>query len=264
MDKLLNRDLRRRIIEKGFEHRHGHYGSSMSCVDTVKFLYDKVLTDDDVFIMSKGHGAPALHSVLESKGVVPRWTIHLEVDEEHGVMATGGSLGQGLSIALGRAYAKKLKADELSEEAYKHNEMFFELIKPGNVYCMIGDGELQEGMIWESLNIAKGLNVDNLVLLVDWNKYQAISSVKEIMGEDETTIRKKLEAFGYEVQTTNGHTEDGLETLRHVGERKGLQAVILDTQKGRGIPVLEKNPSFHVYYFHEHPEEMQEALEYLK
>lgn len=244
--EILNKDLRRRIIEKGHEFHHGHYGSSMSCVDTVKYLYDNVLTDDDIFIMSKGHGAPALHAVLETKGIEPKWTIHLEVDEEYGVMATGGSLGQGLSVALGRAYAKKLKGE------------------PGNVYCLNGDGELQEGMIWESLNIAKGLNVDNLIVLVDWNKYQAISSIREIMKEDDITIRNKLEAFGYNVQKINGHTEEGLEALRYVGERKGLKAIILDTQKGRGIPFLERNPSHHVLYMHEKPEVMKEALEYLK
>ena len=195
--------------------------------------------------MSKGHGAPALHAVLETKGIEPRWTIHLEVDEKHGVMATGGSLGQGLSVALGRAYGKKLQG------------------KKGNVYCMIGDGELQEGMIWESLNIAKGLSIDNLVLLVDWNKYQAISSVKEIMKEDADTITKKLNAFGYNVTYVDGHNEESLERICNLPS-SCLNAVLLDTQKGKGIPVLERNPSFHVYYFHEHPDEMEEALEYLK
>jgi len=244
--EILNKDLRRRIIEEGHKRRHGHYGSSMSCVDAVKFLYDKVLTDDDIFIMSKGHGAPALHAVLETKGIIPPWTIHIEYAEDRGIKATGGSLGQGLAVALGRAHAKQLKKEK------------------GNVYCLIGDGELQEGMCWESFNIARGLNVDNLIPLVDWNKYQAISSIKEIMKEDDKTIRNKLEAFGYNVQKINGHTEKGLEALRYVGKRKGLQAIILDTIKGLGIPVLERNPSFHVYYFNEHPEDMKEALEYLK
>ncbi len=242
---MLNKNLRRRIIEKGFEHKHGHYGSSMSCVDTVKFLYDNVLKENDLFIMSKGHGAPALHVVLESKGKTPKWTIHLEYDEENGVMATGGSLGNGLSIALGRAYAKKyLKKDG------------------GKVYCLLGDGEMQEGIIWESLNIAKRLNVDNLIILVDWNKYQAIDSIKEIMNEDFITLKNKLKAFGYNVLGINGHTNEGLNYLLNLG--KGLQAVILDTIKGYGMPFLEKNPTHHVLYLHEHPEIMEESLEYLK
>ena len=242
---MLNKDLRRRIIEKGFEHKHGHYGSSMSCVDTVAHLYNQVLKENDVFIMSKGHGAPALHAVLETKGFTPKWTIHLEYDPENGVEATGGSLGNGLSIALGRAYAKKyLKKDG------------------GKVYCMLGDGEMQEGIIWEALNIAKKFNVDNLVILVDWNKYQAIDSIKEVMMEDAEILKKKLEAFGYNVKTINGHTEEGLKGLENLGE--GLNAVIVDTIKGYGIPFLHKNPTHHVMYLHEKPEVMKEALEFLK
>jgi len=243
-DKILNKILRRRIITEGYKRKHGHYGSSMSCLDATKFLYDNVLTDNDIFIMSKGHGAPALHAVLETKGIIPPWTIHIEYAENKGIKATGGSLGEGLSVALGRAYAKKIKKEK------------------GKVYCLLGDGELQEGMCWECFNVAKGLNIDNLIPLIDWNKYQAISSIKEIMGEDDKTIRKKMEAFGYNVTQLNGHTLEGLEGLKHIP--KGLQAVILDTIKGLGIPVLHRNPSYHVYYFNEHPEDMKEALEYLK
>jgi len=217
----------------------------MSCVDAIKYIYDEILTDDDIFIMSKGHGAPALHAVLETKGIKPKWTIHLEFDEEHGIMATGGSLGQGLSVALGRAYAKKLQG------------------KKGNVYCMLGDGEMQEGMIWESFNIAKRFNVNNLIVLIDYNKYQAISSIKKIMKEDDKTIKNKLKAFGYNVITTDGHTIKGLKKIKKIKENK-LNAIILNTQKGKGIPFLEKNPSHHVLYMHERPEVMKEALEYLK
>ncbi len=241
---MINKDLRRRIIEEGFKRKHGHYGSSMSCVDAVKFLYDKVLQKDDMFIMSKGHGAPALHAVLESKGTKPKWTIHLEYDEANGIMATGGSLGQGLAVALGRAYAKKLQN------------------KPGNVYCLIGDGELQEGMIWETLNLAKRFKVHNLITLVDNNKYQAITSIKEVMDEDEYTIKNKLRAFGCSITEIDGHDNRSLEQLCSL--KNCLNAVILDTQKGKGIPFLEKNPSFHVIYMHERPEVMKEALEYLK
>ena len=244
MKRIINKDLRRKIIEKGFKHKHGHYGSSMSCVDTVAYLHRKVMKENDIFIMSKGHGAPALHVVSEEMGKKPRWTIHLELDEKSGVMATGGSLGNGLSIALGRAYAKKLRGDD------------------GKVYCLSGDGEMQEGMIWESLNIARRLKVDNLVVLVDWNKYQAIDSLEEVMGEGYQMLYDKLKAFGYNVTKINGHNNKSLEKLNHLG--KGLQAVILDTIKGYGIPFLERNPTHHVLYMHEKPEVMKEALEHLK
>ncbi len=158
-------------------------------------------------------------------------------------MATGGSLGQGLAIALGRAYAKKLNGK-------------------GNVYCLIGDGELQEGMIWESLNIANRLGVNNLVIMVDYNKYQAITSVEEVMGETYDSIKNKLEAFGCVTTTVDGHDNDSMKDILNL--KDGLNAVILKTQKGKGIPFLEKNPSFHVIYMHERPEVLKEALEALK
>jgi len=242
---MINKDLRRTIIEEGFKHKHGHYGSSMSCLDTVKFLYDKVLGKDDIFIMSKGHGAPALHVVNEARGIKPPWTIHLEYDPEGGVEATGGSLGNGLSIALGRAYAKNLKKDG------------------GKVYCLLGDGEMQEGMIWETLNIARRFKVSNLIVMVDWNKYQAIDSIEEVMGEDYYTIKNKLRAFGYNVIRVNGHDNRSLERICSLKDNC-LNAVILDTIKGYGIPFLERNPTWHVCYMHEHPEIMDEALESLK
>jgi len=241
---MINKDLRRRIITEGFKRKHGHYGSSMSCVDAVAYLYREVMTDDDIFIMSKGHGAPALHVVLEEKGIVPPWTIHIEYNEEKGIKATGGSLGHGLSIALGRAYAKTLKKEK------------------GNVYCLIGDGELQEGMIWECLNIIQRFKITNLIILVDWNKYQAIDSVKEVMNEDYLTIKNKFEAFGLNVIKVNGHSNESLSVIKDL--KKGLNVVVLDTIKGYGIPFLERNPTYHVIYLNERPEVMEEALEYLK
>lgn len=243
--EMLNKDLRRRILEKGLEHKHGHYGSSMSCVDAVKYLYDNILKEDDIFIMSKGHGAPALHAVLEKKGLPVRWTIHLEFDNKNGIHATTGSLGLGLSIALGRAFGKMLKKEK------------------GRVFCLVGDGELQEGVIWETINIASRFKVYNLIILVDYNKYQAISSVKDVMNEDNKTIKEKLKAFGCNVYNLNGHDYKNLKYLLELPQNK-LNAYILNTQKGRGIPFLEKNPSFHVLYMHEHPEIYKEVMENLK
>lgn len=243
--ELKNKDLRRRILEVGKEKKMGHYGSCMSCLDVIKFLYDEILKEEDIFILSKGHGAPALHAVLETKGFIPPWTIHNEYDEKNGIEATTGSLGLGLPTALGRAYAKKL------------------MNKKGKVYCILGDGEMQEGVIWESLNIAHRLNTNNLITMVDYNKYQAITSIKEIMDEDDVSLEKKLGAFGYEVSHFNGHDYNSLRGLLTLDDEK-MNAVILHTQKGRGIPHLERNPSWHVIYMHEHPEIYEEAMEHLK
>jgi len=245
---IINKDLRRRILEVGKIKKMGHYGSTMSCLDTVKFLYDNVLTDDDIFIMSKGHAAPALHAVLEQKGFTPPWTIHNEYDEANGIKATTGSLGLGLPTAIGRAFAKKLK-----------NE-------PGFVYCMCGDGEMQEGVIWESLNIASRFKLDNFVLIIDHNKYQAITSVKEIMDEDVKSLKQKIRAFGFECyEIKDGHNNESLNQYEWKNEKALYpQAVIIHTIKGKGIPYIETNPSFHVIYQHEHEKEFEEALEGLK
>jgi len=240
----MNEDLRLRILEVGKEKAFGHYGSTMSCLDTIKYLYDEVLTKDDIFILSKGHGAPALHAVLESKGLNPPWTVHNEYDEKNGIKATTGSLGLGLPTAVGRAYAKKLKCEK------------------GKVYCMVGDGEMQEGVIWESFNLIHKLNLTNFVLLIDYNKYQAISSIKEIMDESNTTFRKKLKAFGFKVYEIDGHSLDGLRFLKSLSWK--INAVIVHTIKGKGIPYLEKNQSTHVLYQSEKPEIFEEAIRSLK
>jgi transketolase len=248
---MINKELRLRILEIGKIKKMGHYGSSMSCLDTIKYLYDEVLTDDDVFILSKGHGAPALHAVLETKGFTPPWTIHNEYDEANGIKATTGSLGLGLPTAIGRALAKKLKGEK------------------GQVYCMVGDGEMQEGVIWESLNIAKRFHLDNFILLIDYNKYQAISSVEEIMWENDESLRNKVEAFGFEVYDIyDGHNTISLSTISSIMRLFSIEdktiyrypkCFLIHTIKGYGIPLIERNSNFHVIYQHEHEEDFEEA-----
>lgn len=240
---MINKDLRKRILEKGNEIKCGHYGSALSCVDCVKYLYDNILQAEDIFIMSKGHAEMALFSVLESKGVKPHWTIHLDYTPEEGIHATTGSLGHGLPISLGRAFAKTIK-----------NE-------PGKVYVLLGDGEMEEGSNWEALTIANSLKINNLTLLIDWNKYQAVGEVEEIGSITYETLSKRLEAFGCKVILVNGHDERELSKLKDL--KPGLNAVILDTIKGKGVKVLEENHA-HVYYWHEHPEEYKTSLEELK
>jgi len=243
----MNENLRLRILEVGKEKGFGHYGSIMSCLDVIKYLYDEVLTKDDIFILSKGHGAPALHAVLESKGFIAPWTVHNIYDEENGIKATTGSLGLGLSIAVGRAFAKRLKEEK------------------GIVYCMVGDGEMQEGVIWECLNIAHKFNLTNFILLVDYNKYQAISSVKEIMDEDDKSLRTKIEAFGLCVHPIfNGHDVISLRYIKKSKTENVINCFIIHTQKGKGIPFLEINPSWHVVYQESHPDIFEEAVKSLK
>ena len=222
---ILNKELRRRILEKGYQNDLSHYGSALSCVDAIKYLYDYILNEKDVFILSKGHGAMALYAVLESKGKNPSWKLHPELDEKEGIYATSGSLGHGLPIATGRAFAKKLKGEK------------------GRVYVLTGDGEMQEGSNWEALMIANSLNL-NLTLLVDWNKYQSIERLKDRFKIDGKSLEKKLRSFGFKTKIIDGHSIEG---LRNIGKlRDGCNAIILDTIKGKGVSILEKD-SPHTY-----------------
>jgi transketolase len=239
--KILNKDLRRRILEKGNELKHGHYGAALSCLDCIKYLYDHVLDiKNDKFILSKGHGEMALFTVLESRGQSPTWTIHLDYNEKEGIHATTGSLGHGLPIGVGRAFARKIKKEK------------------GHVYVLLGDGEMEEGSNWEALTIAKKLKINNINLLIDWNKYQAVGSVKDVGCLDDKALSKKLRAFGCQTMIINGHDEEDLSKLQYLS--KGINAVILDTVKGKGVRVLEENHA-HVFYWHEHPREYKTALE---
>jgi len=221
---MLNKELRSRILIKGTEMESTHFSSAYSCLDAIKYLYDHVIRPEkDIFIMSKAHGEMALFAVLESIGKSPKWTVHLDYDESNGVYATTGSLGHGLPIALGRAMGKKIKSED------------------GFVYVLLGDGEMEEGSNWEALTIANNKNIKNLVVLIDWNKYQATDSVLSVASLDSEALVKKLRAFGFNTTIINGHDIEDLSYLKRLPV--GLNAVILDTIKGKGIPFLEQNHS---------------------
>ncbi len=244
--EILNRELRRRILEKALEMKNGHCGSAFSCVDAIKYLYDHILREgEDKFILSKGHGEMALFAVLESLGKKPAWTIHLNYNEQEGIYATTGSLGHGLPIGLGRAFAKKIKGED------------------GRVYVLTGDGEMEEGSNWESLLLANRLGVDNLILLIDYNKHQALGPIEEIGGLNKDSLVRKLDAFNYQVSTIDGHDIESLAGLREIGRLDGLKAIILDTVKGKGSRYLEEK-SLHVCHWHNHLKEYQETMEALK
>jgi transketolase len=224
--KKLNSELRKKIVEKGYKHNMGHYCSSFSCVDAIKYLYDEVLKEDDIFILSKGHASMALYAVLESKGKNPFWGEHPEFNEKEGIYATTGSLGHGLPIATGRSLGKKLKGDK------------------GRIYVLTGDGEMQEGSNWEALMIANALQLD-ITLLVDWNKYQSVGKVQENINIDGKSLEKKIRSFGFKTKIVNGHAIEGLKAIKKL--KYGCNAVILDTIKGKGIDAFEKDPHMFIY-----------------
>jgi transketolase len=236
----MNKEIRKKLIENAYEKKMGHLGSALSCLDYVNYLYDNIMTEDDIFIMSKGHGAMALYVVLEKHGKKPDWTMHPELNEGEGIFATTGSLGHGLPIGLGRAFGKKLKGK-------------------GRVFVLIGDCEIAEGSIWETLILANRLKLDNFHIIVDWNKYGGLSDeTMTLFGFDGEDIATKVRAFGFNAIIINGHDEKELNIIKPLMDGKTI--FILDTIKGKGIKELEKI-HFHGYYLHQNLDVYKEALE---
>lgn len=226
----------------------GHPGGSLSAVDIIACLYEHALKHDpkqplwpdrDRFVLSKGHGVPALYAVLAHRGYFDRSQLvslrtlgsllqgHPVVKTVPGIEACTGSLGQGLSVAQGIALAAALDA------------------KTYNVYCMLGDGEIQEGQIWEAAMSAAKYKVDNLIAIVDQNRGQIDGFVDEVMPLE--PLADKWKAFGWQVTTIDGHDYTQiLESLGWATQRSGCPKVIIaHTVKGKGVSFMENNIGWH-------------------
>jgi transketolase len=146
------------MLEQAYRIGYSHMPSALSALPIIMEIYEGFDFENDVFILSKGHGAYALYAVLEEGGFHPDWNHHEpQRDAENGVMATAGSLGHGLPVAAGIAYAKKLKRE------------------PGTVHVLLGDGEISEGTTWESMLFIAGFYLENIKIHIDCNGFQAIS-----------------------------------------------------------------------------------------
>jgi transketolase len=241
--------VRRHIIEMIALAASGHPGGSLSCTDILTALYfykmkvdprDTELTDRDRFVLSKGHAAPALYATLAEAGYFPVAYLktlrqigsslqgHPDMLSLPGIEMTTGSLGQGLSAAVGIAMAAKM--DKLKY----------------NVYVIIGDGESQEGQIWEAAMTAGHRRVDNLVVILDHNKLQIDGKVEDIKGVQ--PLGDKWRAFNWRViDKVNGHDMGAVANALDDAERiKGAPKIIIaDTIKGRGVSFMEWNNKFH-------------------
>lgn len=220
--------LRNRILEVAYRDQMGHIPSALSILDLVWCLYDKIMTKDDQFILSKGHGVMALYAVLEEKGLLD-WSTKLMGHPKRGgaILASTGSLGHGLPMAVGLAMAKKIK-----------NE-------PGRVFCLIGDGECNEGTVWESAMIAAHHKLDNLTVFIDQNH----SSDRAL---NTGSLEEKFKAFGWQSYTQPGHLYFDL----YLFDKP--TAVVYLTTKGNGIPFMQNDPSWHNRKLNEH--EYQTAI----
>lgn len=226
----------------------GHPGGSLSAADALTYLYFKEMKVDpadpkaegrDRFVLSKGHAAPGLYSVLALRGYFPVEDLptlrhtdsylqgHPNMNTVPGVDMSTGSLGQGISAACGMALAAKYKK------------------QPSRVYALLGDGELQEGEVWEAAMFAAHYKLDNLCVMADLNGLQIDGPVAEVMNPG--PVDEKFKAFGFFVQVIDGHSFEALETAFAAAraEKGRPSAILLKTTKGKGVSYMENNVSWH-------------------
>lgn len=217
--------LRRDVLDLALETGEGHLGGSFSEIEILISLYSKILKDDDKFILSKGHACYPLYILLREKGYNPKISGHPDIDEENGLYCTTGSLGHGLPIGVGMALARKI------------------LGKKGRIYVLIGDGEIQEGTTWESSLIAVHYKLDNLTVIIDHNKLQALGLIDNIVALG--NLKNKFKEFGYNVLEINGHSfPEIIKALKEKPYGKP-QMIIAHTIKGKGVSYMENDPKWH-------------------
>jgi transketolase len=219
--------LRKRVLGAFIEKKEAHLGGSFSMIEILISIYEVFLKKSDKFILSKSHSSFALVLLLREKGFNPKLTTHLEIDQKNGIHCTTGSLGHGLPIATGMAFAKKIQK------------------KDGKIFVLISDGECQEGTTWESLLIAAKHKLNNLVILIDYNKIQALTRLDE--GLPLNNLKKKINAFNcncYDVK--NGHSfKEIIQKLRRIKKNSRPNVFIFNTIKGKGIKEFENDPAWH-------------------
>ena len=219
--------VRLETIKLSNDYGIGHIAPALSIIEILVVLYDKILTENDNFILSKGHGCLSLYPLLRQKGFNPEILAHPDIDIKNGIECTSGSLGHGIGIGVGKALAKKIKKQK------------------GCVYVIIGDGESQEGSVWESLNIIRKCNLDNIVPIIDYNKFQALDRVGNIMTEQ--NFVEKFEAFGFNVFDIDGHNlKDLLNSFETIKKgTKKINLILANTIKGKGISFMENIALWH-------------------
>ena len=242
------RQVRRDIINMTANAGSGHPGGSLSAVELMTSVFHNHMRldpknpkweDRDRFVLSKGHSAPCYYAVLASLGFIDRSEYanfrqlhsilqgHPDCKKVPGVDASTGSLGQGCSIAVGMALgAKKLGKDT-------------------QVFTLLGDGECQEGQIWEAFMSAAHYHLDNLTVIIDNNGLQIDGDIAKVMSP--YPIDKKLEAFGFHVETIDGHDFDAIASALDTAKTvKGQpSAIIMKTVKGKGVSFMENQASWH-------------------
>ncbi len=241
--------LRELILKCLIGANRGHMGSAMSLVEVLRVLYDKIAKvypnkpyheERDRIILSKGHGCLALYSILADKKFIKKKVLkssskfnsilggHPEYKKVPGVEASTGALGHGFPIAVGIALSAKLKKKKMK------------------TYVIMGDGEINEGSVWESALIAAKHKLSNLKVIIDYNKIQSYGYVKEVL--DLEPLKEKWQSFGFEVSEVNGHDVNKLyKNLKKFkySKSKKPSITICHTVKGKGFYFAENNPKWH-------------------
>lgn len=244
-------NIRNQVIEVAVANGAGHIAPSLSCIEILTALYYKVLQYDfsntlwkerDRFIFSKSHGCYGLYAILADRGLIPKemWrgfhtpasdlTGCSERRQEFGIEAGCGSLGHGLPLAVGVAFGAKLQ-----QHSY-------------HTFCLMGDGETQEGSTWEALQFAVKHKLTNLTIIIDHNQLQAMDFTCNILDTAKDDLFDKLKGFHIPLEHCNGHDPDALVTLLSSLRNSNLSgpvAVIAHTTKGYGLKCMENIPKFH-------------------
>ena len=241
-------EVRKGVIKAVHSAKSGHPGGSLSAADIYTYLFFEELNvdpaepkkaDRDRFVLSKGHTAPGYYSVLANRGFFPVEDLttlrkvgsylqgHPDMKNIPGVDMSSGSLGQGISAAVGMAISAKLSNDDY------------------RVYTLLGDGEIQEGQVWEAAMLAGHRNLDNLVVIVDNNNLQIDGTIAEVNSP--YPIDKKFEAFNFHVINIDGHNFDEIRAaFKEAKETKGKPtAIIAKTVKGKGVSFMEDKAPWH-------------------
>ncbi len=248
------KEIRRDIVDMVYHAGSGHPGGSLSCADIMTVLFhEKMNLDEDKFILSKGHCAPTYYSCLASIGKIPHEDLitfrkidsYLEghpSNKINGIDVSSGSLGQGLSVANGMALAKQLDGER------------------GKIYCMLGDGEIEEGQIWEAAMTANKYSLNNVVAFVDYNGLQIDGNIMDVKGVD--NLKEKFEAFGWNAQEIDGHDMQAIiDAIDNTDTSDRPNVIIAKTIKGKGVSFMENQVGWHGKAPNE--EEYKQAMEEL-
>lgn len=263
--KKIANNIRKNIIEQIYTAQSGHPGGSLSCADILTVLYFNQMNINekepkselrDRFVLSKGHCSPALYACLAERGYINKKELkkfrniegllqgHPDMNKIPGVDMTTGSLGQGLSVANGMALTSKLNHD-----GYR-------------VYCLLGDGELEEGQVWEAAMTASKYHLDNLCAIVDYNGLQIDGKIEDVKGLD--NIEGKFKSFGFSTLVIDGNNMEQLldcfQTAKMTKEKPSV--IICKTIKGKGISFMENKAEWHGKALNK--EQYEQAMKELK